>query len=632
MTLSKQLIILITTIFLAIFIGNFLISINNIKSYLELESQSHAQDTATSLGLSISPYISDPDDPMIETMMRAIFDRGYYKSILLTDTKGNQILKLENKDIFTSVPPWFKKCISIKGSTATTNVSNGWMPGGRISVTSNPGYGYLKLYQQTKNAFIYAVGSFVLAMIVVLIFLRFILLPLKNIEKLATNIAKGRFETIEKLPWTTEIKNVATAMNDMSVKIEGIITKLNNNLETMNKKLKIDELTGLDIQSTFETDIKKMFIAENSGYVITAKIDELSEFAKHKTRDEVDNLIKDFALTLKNEADKYKGLKVYRFFGSEFAIIAENLDESYVKEYLDNVKSSLQSLVLKHGKEEIAHFGGTPFNPFGTTAKMLAAANEAYEKAKHIGVNEYYLREGTDVAKDIKEWKELVFDVIDNGKLDIDFISKAYRFDNDELFMEEAFTQVYDRNQNKVAIGTFVSVAQKYRKAVDLDKAVTSKVIEHIYLTKAKNDFTVNLSLDSLNSHDFKEWLAQQFNGYKNIASQIVFSVTAYGAAKDKEGFKQFIEFAHSAGAKVMLKRYESQFIPIENIKNFNLDYLRLAREYTSGISKDRNKKLFVESIKDIGDLLNIKIFAESVPSDNDYNTLKELNLFGASK
>jgi hypothetical protein len=65
MTLSKQLLILISAIFLILISINFAISVENFKSYLEDEGQIHSQDTATSLGLSLSPYMNDTSDPII---------------------------------------------------------------------------------------------------------------------------------------------------------------------------------------------------------------------------------------------------------------------------------------------------------------------------------------------------------------------------------------------------------------------------------------------------------------------------------------------------------------------------------------------------------------------------------------
>jgi hypothetical protein len=56
----------------------------NTKNFVEQQLSSHAQDTATSLGLSITPYIAISEDlPIIETMTNAIFDRGYYLEIEL---------------------------------------------------------------------------------------------------------------------------------------------------------------------------------------------------------------------------------------------------------------------------------------------------------------------------------------------------------------------------------------------------------------------------------------------------------------------------------------------------------------------------------------------------------------------
>ena len=88
-------------------------------------------------------------------------------------------------------------------------------------------------------------------------FFQFILKPLKKLEKLANSIASGKFGTIEELPWTTEIKAVAIAFNDMSTKIEAVINRLNHTLENLSKKLSSDDLTGLSLKQNFETDMKK---------------------------------------------------------------------------------------------------------------------------------------------------------------------------------------------------------------------------------------------------------------------------------------------------------------------------------------------------------------------------------------
>ena len=428
MSLSKQLYIIIAFIFFIIFSGNFLISVKNTKEYLEVESATKAQDTATSLGMSIRPLIKDKYDPEIEVIIKAISNSGFYKEVRLEDADfiitqkeligastelddsvwkidavsvdkkyghvekvesdedmNEQLLKLENEkedlgfekvsiptsyryipsptykkggnitfdfiasnknrriDTFANlninkvlvqekrkikfdyVPQWFIDLIPINLAEKYSEISNGWNTSAIIYVSSNPGEAYAKLYQEVKNSVIYANIAFIISIIVLFIFVQYLLRPLKRIETLAKNIAKGKFGVIDELPWTTEIKNVAIAMNDMSRKIEKIINKLNKNLEALSKKLSQDELTHLDLKPAFETDMKDMFINKNEAYIFFVKIEDLTKYAKIHTNKEINEFILDFSNILKKlSLNKEKEIKAYRFFGSEFFLIVEN--------------------------------------------------------------------------------------------------------------------------------------------------------------------------------------------------------------------------------------------------------------------------------------------------------------------
>jgi hypothetical protein len=108
-----------------IFRVNFVLSVENIKSYLEGESQVHAQDTATSLGLSLSPYLVDEKDPVLETMINAIFDRGYYKEIKLINVEGKALVTLSNNEAIEGVPTWFLRNVPMQTAMAESEISSG---------------------------------------------------------------------------------------------------------------------------------------------------------------------------------------------------------------------------------------------------------------------------------------------------------------------------------------------------------------------------------------------------------------------------------------------------------------------------------------------------------------------------
>ncbi len=728
MTLSKQLYIIISFIFFMIFVGNFIISVNNFKDYLELESTTKSQDTATSLGMILKPMINNTKDPEITSIIRAIANRGFYREIRLediafnfskedllinhidfddsyevkdvsVDTKDGEIVssdtenelanelsalegesteefkeetiysfipsknfisnknlainftaynddnviqtmsnlsinkiavKVSREEKFENIPQWFIDILPMKMTETKSEISNGWKIKATIFVSANAGDAYAQLYAQAKSAIYYAFISFAISIIILIIFLKFILQPLKDIEILAKNISKGSFETIKKLPWTLELKNVSLSMNDMSSKIKSMISKLNTNLEKMTEQLSQDDLTGLQLEQTFQTDMKQMFIKKEDGYIFSIKIDNLGDFAKNNPHNVVDKFLKAFASSLKASD---KDINAYRFFGSTFALISKQTEPKAIEQITSNLKKSFDDLSKEFKIPSVAHIGATPFNPISTTNDILSLANEAYEMAKQIGFNEASIRDKNDLARDMLEWKDLIFDIIDNNKFNVGYINQALSMDTKgSILMEEAFTSAADKNNQSIPIGTFISIAEQYNKVIDFDKAVVNQVIQYINNNNINHKILINLAFDSLIDETFKQWLQDILSQNQNIAEQLAFSITAYGCVRDTSAFKKFIVLVHNKGAKIILKRFETKFVPLDNLKEFNLDYIRLARDYTTGISNDSNKQNFVESVCELSKLLNIKVFAESVKDDENFDKLKDLGLYGASK
>jgi len=548
----------------------------------------------------------------------------------------NKVLVKVSRDVkFDYIPQWFINLIPIELNETASEISNGWQTTAIVYVSANPGDAYAKLYDQAKGAVIYAIIAFIISMIILFIFVQYILKPLKKLEKLANSIASGKFGTIKELPWTTEIKAVAIAFNDMSTKIEAVINRLNHTLENLSKKLSTDDLTGLCLKQNFETDMKKMFINKSTGYVFVIKIADLATFAKSHTTTEVNNFIKKFGEILRHtKSEENLQTNAYRFFGSEFALIAKNLTYEDAVKLTKLLQNKFEELGIEFNKKEIVHIGGTPFNPIGTIPEILQSANQAYEKATLIGTNEFFITDTNELSRDMESWRDLIFDIINNSKFEVNYIGdcEILNKQDNKIVMQEAFTNIKDKDDNNIPIGTFVSIAEKYEKIVDFDRKVIEKVIKHIITNDIKHDISINLSLESTNNTAFIAWIKNKILENRNIASQLVFSATSYAVAKNEDKFKFFADEIHKCGAKIIIKRFESKFIPLSNLKDFNLDYIRLARDYTYEINQEYSKQNFIQSISELATLLNIKVLAENVKNDEDIEFLKKHNLYAVSR
>lgn len=726
MRLSMQLYILITLIFLMVFVGNFLITMQNTKDYLKTEMTIKAKDTATSLGMILKNLISDKTDPEIELTINAISDSGFYKEIrledisyiinkdniakyLLLDKNDFQLKKLDidskigiieendNEDLanqlsiindeknlsstsakkdkeqfifypseqfnnqknidveitylikneektkkvsiilekvlfkalrdekFDNVPKWFIDMIHFDLEEQSSQINDGWRSVAVIYVSANSGIAYEKLYYQLKSNFIYSLITYIIAFICLAFLLRLILKPLRMIDKLSKKISQGYFEEIKELPWTIELKNVAKSMNHMSFKISQIISKLNRNIEDVNKKLHIDSLTQLETKQSFLDDMKKYFIDKSTGYVFLIKISNLTEFAATQGRVSVDNFIKDFAQILKNQ----KGTKSYRFFGSEFVLIAKDCDFTEATELSVCLKQQLLKLSNSYEKEEIFYLGGVPFDSYSSTADILSGNNEAYEMAKLIGPNEIFIKEKNEFCRGSFEWKEMVSWIIENKKVSLNYNSEIVQINTNNLIMKEVFAVVLNQKKEILPIGIFISVAQEQNKIIDFDKIVIQEIYNLNQIKQFEYSLIINISIESIVDVNFNHWLEDILKSNQSFSRKIIFSLASYNVKKYYSEFQNFIVLVKKYDARVMIKRFDTKFIAVNELKNLKPDMIRLPLDYTTDMENNKDKMELVDSICTITNILGIDVFAESMNNENDHVTLQRFGIKG---
>lgn len=633
MSLSKQLLILLTLIFLIVFSVNFVMSMDNIRSYLQGESEVHVQDTATSLGLSLSPHMADENDPILRTMMNAIFDTGYYKEMRLLDVDDNELVRLTNPDEVKGVPNWLINLLPIETVTATSEISTGWNIAGTLQVTSNPGYGYLKLYEQFKSTLKFSLLILLGAILLLLIVLRMTLRPLKAITEQADDISAGKFTVIEDLPWTKEVRSVAKSMNSMSSKIGKTIYHLNTRLDKLNDNLNRDPLTHLLNQQTFNVDVKQSLSIGEFGHVIYIKFDDLSAIVKNHGKQAVDELLQAFAEQLQQLP--FAHTRCYRWYGSEFAVLTTDSNIDDITLVAEQIQSLANTIGQQYDHADLLHMGIVSFERSSEFERMIPALVEAYEQARLIEANAFYLKENTLSSMTEMSWKSTIEQVIKTDAAVITFTNQAYNYSDTAkptLVMREAFTEVRDANGDLLPIGTFFSMAEAFDLVETLDKHLVQKVLKLMMAETDPAPVTVNLSLASIASLDFRQWLAREVIQSGISPALLAFSVTAYAAAKDLETFTNFSIFVRQLGAHSLLKRYSSDVIPVNLLKDLHIDYIRLARDLTTEIRSNTSKPDLLDIIQEIARLIEVRVLAEGVQDEEDFLWLQQAALFGISR
>lgn len=634
MALSKQLFILISILFLIIFAANYITGVSNTRNYLQTEARIHAEDTATSLGISLQPYIKNRNDTILPTLINALFDRGYYGSIVLSDLEDQVLIERRNPETFDVVPNWFSKLLPLDTATAVSEINEGWNLVAKVTVTVHPGYAYLKLWEQAKRALIYSAIIYIVSLLVLAAVLRMVLKPLEKIEHQAEAIGNGDFVSIEPLPWTKELRNVASAMNVMSEKIKQVIDSLQAKLGDAERKLTTDAVTGLENKPNFDAALKQMFVNNAGGHVFLICVENLADLARSRSKEEVDRFLQNFAGCIKDASSDRGAISIFRLGGAEFALIAESLDREFAEQLSKGLSDGFSELGQKVGIDGVAHIGGIAFDPLGTTDSIMSAARESYNKARLVGLNSFVIGEKSAGARSKDEWIELVRSVVNKGLADIVISDRAEALQGagaGEILLEEATARLGTDDGEEISVGTFISVAEEIDMATGFDLMILQKAFDYLHSAGGSHHIGVNLSFSSIGNPDFRSQLYGLIESNKDITSRLVFCLTAYAAAKDLKLLESFKDLIQRTGTKMMIKRYEPRFMELDVLKKYQFDYIRLARSFTQELANDVEKKNLITTMVETGNILNSTILAESV-AELDWQQVIDLGVHGASK
>ncbi|MGR8952416.1 MAG: EAL domain-containing protein, partial [Gammaproteobacteria bacterium] len=169
-------------------------------------------------------------------------------------------------------------------------------------------------------------------------------------------------------------------------------------------------------------------------------------------------------------------------------------------------------------------------------------------------------------------------------------------------------------------------------KIVALDKGVIGHVIDHLQGDASSSSIAVNLSTRTIKNSDFRSWFVDLLKQHDAIKPRLIISLSAYAVAKDFNAYQEFIKFVHNTGVRILLKRFDSQSLPLDRLKSLKPDFVRLSRELSNNLEGNAEKIAFLQTVKEIGDLLDITILAENIQSDTDFTIAKNIGLAGASR
>lgn len=551
MSLFKQVSVVLLFIFTILFTLIIAVTFGIIKDSAKKSLYENVQNSVTNLSLSITN--SGTEISSIKTVINASFDNGNYEKIIFKDVDDNIVyeLKKETNIEENEIPKWFINLVNIEEVSAKSTISNGWNVLGILEIYNDRTLFFEQTYEIFKNLVFSLLISFIVLLIILSYLFNFILNPLKTIKKQAESVMKNEFILEEKVPFTSEFKALTLSINSMVNKFEKMFENTNSVLKLNKELLYFDEITKLNNRKYFLLKVNDYLDKNNpnnKGYIIvfSLKMEIVNKtFGYIKTNE----ILYKLATLFKNDFENNSNL-IARMNGSEFVILIPNIDETSIKNLIENFLSKVYK--LENLKEKI-NLGVCKYDNEESLKNLLIKMDYVISQAKLHTEKKFYFLENIEKYKSKEEWITIINDSLKN-----------------DLFIL-LYKEIIDINSNKILLKT-VDFELNYKEDNFSNKGFIASLLE---LNKLNEVYfhIINKILDNKESQEklsiqLPHFLVEDLNNYSNFQAilennknknHLIFEI-------EEEAFNQ--NFSNTLMYIKLLKEYGFEFAIYNFIAN----------------------------------------------------------------
>jgi len=644
MKLSRLLVGLISLLWVLVFVGTLGIVVQSTKDFLQKTLESHAQDTATFLGLAITHSGRVKDVETVERMTAAIFDRGYYREVLVKSMDGKELVAKRVEQAVEGVPQWFIERFALQTPRMDAIVMDGWRQAAKIEVVSHPGHAYAELYRVSVQSFWILLAAAVVSLIVVIVVLRLALRPLDDMEAQAIAITKREFKVLPKLPWARELHRVATALNQMVVSVERMLTEQTDLAEKMRKKAYIDPVTGLMNRNDFAERVTHLIGAPTkfaTGALAVIRVRGFMAYNEKNGRVEGDALLKRVAKLLGEVAQKRAGALLAKLDGPEFGVVVPELAEAEVAALGDELIAALaeieefprsESSVMVHaGMTYYRHHEGASFG------KLMSTMSGALAVAQARGIPAWHLEAEATADAVNTMYAEIngMFRVglpSDRVALQFQPVRPTRMPEAEWMYRSESCVRILGSDGQLIRAGMFIATAKRLGALQLLDKVVIDKVMQRIAASGAVlgGATAVNLSLESVIDPTFVEWLYAKLKAQPGAARNVIVEVMEQSIIGHIDAVKAAFARLRDTGVRLSIDRFGQSTASVGYLRSLDVDYIKIDGSYTRGMAASTDRQFFVQALVGIAHGLGIQVLTEYIETEADFELAKSLMVDGA--
>ena len=615
--LLKQLFLAICLFLVVAFTGSFIAGVESSREQLLSQLRSHAQDAATALGLSMTPHVDDP--AMIELMVSSIFDSGYFTSMRVVRSPGDEVIVERRSDESSAetVPAWFSELVNLQPQGGDALIMRGWEQAARVEVLSHPQFALAKLWDSAIGSLLWLLLCGLVSAVLGGWLLRTQLRPLDNMVQQAQAISRREFLTLPKVPRTPELKRVVTAMNQMVEKLKTLFAEEAARSEKLREEAYQDSITGLANRRLFDIRLAHQLVVNEQnadGYLVLLRVNDLSGLLKR----------------LLHQPQRASWL-ASRSRGGEFSLLAPGIGREEADLLAGELHAGLESLRQTGASDctPVAHMGIAAFRPGEDPGQVISRADQALAQAQNDPSRDWVRLDDYNAqpTQGLHDWRTWIDEALNKRKLQLYFQPVTQCADRDQLLHHKVLARLLDPQGEAIAAGRFLPWIERLGWTARFDLAMLEHSLAH--LSQHAAPLALSLSAATLRDSETLKRMFDILRQHPQQASLLTLEVDErhLPPAAELEALSQGIR---DAGFSLGLQHFGGRFSLIGNLTHLGLAYLKLDGTYIRAIDQESDKRMFIEAVFRATNSIDLPLIAEMVETEGELAVLKELGLYGA--
>lgn len=636
MTLFRQLIIAIVLLFVCLYAGNTLVSLYNNQQLVAEQMHVHAQDTATSLALSMTQAAHDKDIATMDTMFNAVSDSGYFQRIYFSDLDGNILIDREFPVSLQDVPGWFVSFIDLPSNKGLAEVTSGWMQLGEVVVVSHPGQAYLKLWRVTATQLVWFAGITLAVCLLAYLALKWLLVPLARVEQQANDIFHKKFVVQESVPKTRELGRVVQAMNRMALHLKSVFEDQLSLIDRLQKQSFQDAVTGLSNRSDFDNRLQS-YVGDQEGGIHTGALailalHDIACVNEYAGRGEGNAILKSVGQRMQSAVVDHPRAIVARRQGPEFSLFIPDITPGEGDALAEKIFAAVQDITWLHNEKcpLSLHMGFTFHTHITSGSEMLGEADIALRQAKLGGTSRWIkfadVKNGDIpvLGKPLNEWEIFLNQAIQNRVVALHY-QPIVSIPEKALLAQEVYVRFLN-GKDLLAAAVVIPIAERLGLMPGLDRLILESLPSAEREKEAAAKLCVNLSIVSIKTPGFLRWLDTFLASQRRLASKLVFEVPEYAMKGNDAALRAFSQLLQKYDTSLGIDHFGLESAAFGYLSSLPLNHLKVHRSFLHQLDTNPDNQFYIKSLAGLAHNSGLQLWVEGVENEQEWNQLAELD------